>query len=143
MWASTERFLLTLWVGSLLAIGYLAVPILFSALDDRMLAGQLAGRMFTVVSLLGLVCAPLLMAVTAKNYQANARVRRLIMLAVMLALVLVGEFVLQPMMAVLKAQGIAAGSEAAGQFARLHGVSSILYMINSLLGLGLVIWQPK
>jgi hypothetical protein len=38
---------LTAWVGSLWAIGYLAVPILFHAQPDRQLAGMLAGQMFT------------------------------------------------------------------------------------------------
>jgi hypothetical protein len=38
---------LTLWVGGFWAIGYLAAPMLFYNLDDRMLAGMLAGKMFT------------------------------------------------------------------------------------------------
>ena len=57
-----EQLLVTLWVGSLWAIGYLAVPILFSTLDDRMLAGMLAGKMFTAVSFIGLGCGTALLA---------------------------------------------------------------------------------
>src|SRR4030067_236139 len=57
-----ERLLLTLWVGSLWAIGYIAVPVLFHALDDRQLAGNVAGRVFAVVYLVGLVAGPLLLA---------------------------------------------------------------------------------
>jgi len=56
----------------------------------------------------------------------------------MLGLVIVGEFVLQPMMAELKMEGLVAGSEQAASFARLHGIASILYLINSLAGAVLV-----
>jgi hypothetical protein len=38
-----ERLLLTLWVGSLFAIGYIAVPMAFATLDDVILAGQYIG----------------------------------------------------------------------------------------------------
>ena len=41
-----DRILLTLWVGSLWAIGYIAAPTLFATLEDRALAGTLAGAMF-------------------------------------------------------------------------------------------------
>ena len=37
---------ITLWVGGLWAIGYLAAPTLFAELSDRALARQLAGAMF-------------------------------------------------------------------------------------------------
>ena len=43
----------TLWVGGLWAIGYLAAPVLFSALSDKMLAGMLAGRMFSLIEYIG------------------------------------------------------------------------------------------
>jgi len=38
---------ITLWVGALWAIGYLAAPTLFHVLDDRALAGKVAGQLFT------------------------------------------------------------------------------------------------
>ena len=34
---------ITLWVGGLWAIGYIAAPVLFSSLGDRQLAGVVAG----------------------------------------------------------------------------------------------------
>ena len=55
-----ERILLTLWVGGLWAIGYIAAPTLFAMLDDRKLAGALAGQMFHIISYIGLVCGTLL-----------------------------------------------------------------------------------
>ncbi|HEY9151095.1 MAG TPA: DUF4149 domain-containing protein, partial [Gammaproteobacteria bacterium] len=54
-----ERILLTLWVGGLWAIGFIAAPILFAVLEDRTLAGTLAGEMFRALAWLGLVCGSL------------------------------------------------------------------------------------
>ena len=134
-----EQLLQTLWVGGLLAVGYLAVPILFHSLDDRRLAGELAGHMFSAMNVVGFVCGGVLLLsalIAAKS--GWLKTRRIQVLLVMLALVAVGAFVLQPMMQDLKATGLLAGSEAAAQFGKLHGVSSMLYLINSLLGLYLV-----
>lgn len=139
----SERILLTLWVGSLWAIGYLAVPVLFNMLDDRQLAGELAGRMFAIVNIVGLVCGGLLLI--GALYRAGKRWQRawrVWALLTMLVLVGVGFFVLQPMMQDLKAQGLIQGSVQAAEFGRLHGLSSILYLVTSLLGLGLVIAGP-
>jgi len=134
-----ERILLTAWIGGMWGVGYLAVPVLFSMLADRHLAGELAGRMFTIVSVLGLTCGGVLLAVAI--YGAGRRWRRnwrAWVLIVMLVLVSVGEFVLQPMMHELKGQGLAEGSAAAARFGVLHGISAMLYLVTSLLGLVLV-----
>ena len=60
----------------------------------------------------------------------------------MLVLVGVGAFVLQPMMQNLKATGLLEGSAEAMLFGQLHGASAIMYLVTSLLGLGLVIAGP-
>jgi len=134
-----EQLLQTLWVGGLLSVGYLAVPILFHSLDDRRLAGELAGRMFSAMNVVGFVCGGVLLLsalIAAKGGWLKAR--RVQTLLVMLVLVVVGAFVLQPMMQDLKATGLPAGSEVASQFGKLHGISSMLYLVNSLLGIYLV-----
>ena len=66
-----ERIILTLWVGSLWAIGYLAVPVLFHSLDSRTLAGELAASMFTLVNGLGLVCGGLLLLFAALSQRGG------------------------------------------------------------------------
>lgn len=134
-----ERILLTLWVGGLWIIGYLAVPILFASLDDRMLAGQLAGKMFTSLSYIGLFSGGLLLAGafyrTPKPW-ADWKVR---LLMVMLVIVAVGEFGIQPLMAELKVGGLVEGTEKWASFAKLHGLASSLYLVNSLCGLALIL----
>lgn len=132
-----ERLLLTLWVGALWAIGYLAVPVLFAELDSRMLAGLLAGHMFSLVAWLGLIVG----SVLAIGELVRSRLRpgwRFWVLVLMLVLVAVGQFALQPAMAALKESGLPAASAEAAQFARLHGAASVLYLITSLAGLALV-----
>lgn len=134
-----EQLLQTLWVGGLFAVGYLAVPVLFHSLDDRRLAGEIAGNMFSAMSIVGFVCGgALLLSALIAARGGWLRARRVQLLLAMLTLLAVGFFVLQPMMQELKLTGLLAGSEAASQFGRLHGISSILYLLNSLLGIYLV-----
>jgi hypothetical protein len=53
---------LTLWVGGLWAIGFLVAPTLFAVLaSDRQLAGLLAGKLFALIGWVGLGCASYLL----------------------------------------------------------------------------------
>ncbi len=133
-----ERVLLTLWIGSMWAIGYLAVPVLFRVLDDRILAGMLAGQMFTLLNFLGLLCGALLFTglVFQQGRTALSGWRSWLLLG-MLLLICVTEFVLQPQMAELKQLGLE--GEHLQQFRMLHGISSILFLLNSLAGLLLIV----
>ncbi|MCG6969976.1 MAG: DUF4149 domain-containing protein [Gammaproteobacteria bacterium] len=133
--SAIERVLTTAWVGGLWAIGYIAAPTLFAVLDERKLAGQLAGEMFHIINWLGLICGALLLLIVLKRY---GRVWQLWVVLVMLVFVANNEFVLQPMMAELKIQGLVDGSAAKSRFGILHGLSSAAYMLISILGLALV-----
>lgn len=142
-WASPgQNILLTLWVGGLWTAGYIVTPMLFSVLDDRRLAGELAGRMFTLIGYIGLFCGAALLI--SLIYQAGRYWRRtwqIWVLMAMLLLVIAGQFLVQPMIQELKAgspAGFIEGSAEAGRFGALHGVASMLYLGTSLLGLGLV-----
>ncbi len=140
----SQRILLTFWVGGLWAVGYVAVPVLFNMIFDRFAAGGIAGRMFSIMSYIGLVCGTLLLASVV--YQAGREWRRVWQVWVLLAMLLlvaIGEFMLQPMMQALKAatpQGFIPGSSQAARFGMLHGISSTLFLATSLLGLALVIF---
>lgn len=139
-----ENLILALWVGSMIAIGYIAAPVLFSALDDRALAGALAGRMFAIVGIVGLVAGGiLLLAFLIREGSGSLSHWRFWALLIMMMIVLGSQFVLQPMMADLKAQGIVAGSEIAKRFGMLHGVSSILYLVTSVIGVVLILFGTR
>ncbi len=132
-----------LWVGSLWGVGFLAVPVLFQNLPDKMLAGMLAGKMFTLVSYAGIGSASCLLAsqVILFGKQAFRQPVFLITIA-MLLLTLTGEFVLQPEMAALKAQALPADvmhSPFSGRFDLLHRIATGLYVTECLLGIALVL----
>jgi len=135
--------LITAWVGGLWATGYLAVPVLFYAQPDRQLAGMLAGQMFALVGYLGMVCgAYLLLQLLGMSGRAALRQSLFWVVAVMLLFTLAIQFGIQPVMADLKAQASpleVMNSAFAGRFKMLHGISSIIYLIQSLLGALLVI----
>jgi len=139
MWAARARLLVvTLWAGSLWTVGYLVAPTLFGTLADRALAGAIAGSMFRVEAWLSLGCAAalLVMLATAKDVTGQ---RRKILLGIVVAMVvctLVSHFALQPVMAAMKEAGDKS------TFGMLHGVSMVIYLVQSLLAVVLVAKNP-
>ncbi len=134
---------ITAWVGGLWAVGYLAVPTLFHAQPDKQLAGMLAGQMFVALGYVGMVCgAYLLLHRLLMSGKAALRESLFVVIAAMLLISLLIQFGIQPLMADLKIQALPLDvmqSTFAAQFKMWHGVSSILYLIESLLGAWLVI----
>lgn len=141
MFIISERILLTLWVGGMWTTGYIVAPTLFAMLPDRMLAGKLAGQLFTIMSYIGIVASLVLLATQImKSNIKHLQNWRIWALSLMLAIILIGQFIIQPMMAELKSSGIVPGTVEAQSFGRLHGLASILFLINSILGLVLVVF---
>ena len=135
----TERILLTLWIGGMWVIGFVVAPTLFTMLDDRSVAGSVAGRLFTIISYIGLASSLALISALFFDLGGRAlKAWRAWLLCGMLLIILFGQFVLQPEMAALKQAGL--HGDAAARFGRLHGISSALFGINSLAGLVLVIF---
>jgi len=134
-----ENLLLALWVGAMVGIGYIAAPVLFKALDDRSLAGSLAGQMFHVITIAGLIIGGLLLLLRYKDESIAFFMHwRGWLLSLMLILVASSFFILQPMIADVKALGITEGSDAAKKFGMLHGVSSLLYLVTTISGAALI-----
>ena len=65
-------FAAALWWGSLTAVGFIAVPLLFAHLPSPQLAGQMAARLFTAQSWLSLACG-LILLLSARGKEAAAR----------------------------------------------------------------------
>jgi uncharacterized membrane protein YhaH (DUF805 family) len=59
--ARLQVFLAALWWGSLCAVGFMVVPMLFMHLETPAMAGQMAAKLFTAQSWLSLVCGLLLL----------------------------------------------------------------------------------
>lgn len=134
------------WVGSLLTIGYAAAPTLFATLD-RVAAGTVAARLFRIEAFIGVLCGILALALGNVLVRRGALAYRPLraLLAGMLVCVLVGYFALQPFMEAMRGAALEAGvdvahSAYATRFGVLHGISSLIYLIESLLGIALV-WK--
>jgi hypothetical protein len=133
---------LVFWVGGLWAVGYLAAPTLFYSLTDRMLAGMLAGKMFTAMAWVGIVCGTWLLLFRLMRSGADALKQGFFWIVVgMLLLTLAGHFGIQPILVQLKAAAMPKDvmeSLLRDRFQAWHGISSAVYLIESLLGLVLV-----
>jgi uncharacterized membrane protein len=143
-WDGLAGTMLVLWIGGIWAIGYVAAPVLFASLDDKQLAGMLAGKLFEWMAWIGIAAATyLLIYRVARDGAAALKTLFFWAVALMLALTLVGLFGIQPVMQSLKDQAMPLAvmqSVFADRFARWHGISSILYLIQSMLGL-LLVWR--
>ncbi|KVL34758.1 hypothetical protein WS98_17190 [Burkholderia territorii] len=140
------RLLSAVWVGSLLTIGYAVAPVLFRTLE-RMTAGSVAAQLFRIEAIVGVVSGVLLLALSNQQVRRGSgdyrRVRWIV--AAMVACVLVGYFALQPFMNALRVAAMEAGTDIANspyasRFGMLHGVSSLFYLVESVLGL-MLIWR--
>ena len=130
-----ERTLLTFWVGGLWTTGFVVAPLLFAELDNRALAGTLAGAIFGVMSYAGLACGACLLVI---NWLLRGR-RRFIAwqtfaMVAMLVLTAFGEFVLAPGIVELRAAGLTDSA----RFVQAHGLASGVFLVNCVLGLVLV-----
>ena len=150
MHAGAQRLFIlvaSIWVGSILAVGYVVAPTIFSTLTDRQVAGMVAGSIFrveayisTIIGIALMVLANLLVTRGLRQY----KLVRLILLG-MLVCSIAASFVFIPWMNTLRDQALLQGmpvmlSPSADLFGKLHGASSAVFMIQSALGLYLV-WR--
>jgi len=152
-WQRLQVLIATAWVGSIWTIGYLVAPTLFATLPDRMLAGSVAAQLFFVEAWFSVVCAivqlllliVLLRSSTALCLQtgwlatvrASLAVGGYIILG-MLTCTVLGYFVLHPFMSALRATGLVL-PDAKWKFGLLHTVSSGFYLVQSVLGVVLML----
>lgn len=140
---AVRALLVTLWAGSIWTVGYLAAPTLFATLPDRMLAGTIAGSLFRVGAWLSLACGLTLFVLFYIDRELAKRRICMELVVTMLLCVLVGYFGLQPFMAALKEAAAVNGGvmdeAATSRFGMLHGVASVIYLLQSLAALMLVV----
>ncbi|MCE1183509.1 MAG: DUF4149 domain-containing protein [Rhodocyclales bacterium] len=143
---SLEELAATLWVGGLWAVGYLAVPVLFASLsENKPLAGVLAGKLFVVMAWVGLACAAYLLLVMAWRLQDRLLRRAgLWIILAMAGATMAQLWWIQPMMAGLKEAVAPVDVMESGlreRFVFWHGISSVLYLVQSMLGFSFLIWR--
>ncbi|MDC7692061.1 DUF4149 domain-containing protein [Vogesella indigofera] len=126
----------TLWIGGMWVVGIIVAPILFSALDN-VTAGMVAGRLFAAIAWVGLVCGIFLLADYVLRYGARAlKQGGFWLLLGMLVCIVINHFAVTPIIASLKLQmNHAAEGLFGGGFATWHAISSLIYLLQSLMAL--------
>jgi Domain of unknown function (DUF4149) len=115
-----RRLLLAVWAGLLLAMGAVAAPTLFAVLDDRHLAGRVAGSLFRVTTVIsaGIAALLVILAAGAKEPGSPGRPAGAVGPAILLA---VSIWLVRPLLEAARAAGAGAA------FGAWHAVSSALY----------------
>ncbi len=139
---AVQAIAVTLWVGALWSTGALVAPVLFRMIADRILAGNIAGHLFSVTAFIGLACGGFLLIIRLIQDRTGALRQPVFWLVVsMVILVCVSQFGIQPVLAGLREQAYPEGvmhSALANSFATWHAVAGVLYLVQSTLGLVLV-----
>ena len=126
--------LAALWWGSLTALGFVIVPMLFTHLPSPAAAGQMAAKLFTAQTWLSIACAMLLLLIynqkdaTVPDIRARAAIKFIV--AGLLLAVLV-EFGLSPRIVSARSDG--------GNLKLLHGLGSAMYF-GQWLCAGFALW---
>ncbi len=124
-----------LWWGSLTALGFIIVPLLFVNLPSPAAAGQMAARLFTAQTWLSIACSMFLLlifnqkdAVAADNRSQTAI--KFIVAGLLLAVLV--EFGLSPRIVSARADG--------GNLKLLHGLGSAMYFGQWICS-GFALWR--
>ena len=124
-------FAAALWWGSLSAIGFVAVPLLFRYLPTAALAGQAAARLFSAQTWVSLVCGALLLVLLKpKPGLAQAQPARAATIFVVLGM----------LTAMVVEYGVAPRIVARENLAMWHSVGTLMYAVQWVCS-GIVLWR--
>ena len=124
-------FAAALWWGSLTAVGFMVVPLLFKFLPTPAMAGNMAARLFTAQTWVSVACGVVLLLVSRSNRPSALSGRAqaalvFIVLGMLLALLI--EFAVAPRIV-------------ARENLRLwHGAGSVMYAVQWLCA-AVVLWR--
>ena len=129
------------WAGSLWSVGLLVAPVLFAIIEDRSLAGRVAGSLFHYAAWIGLACAAWILLFRIARFGGSAfRQAATWTVLLLAALVALGEFGVQPVLSALREQALSreiAESVFRQRFATWHGVASVLYLVQCAVAVAL------
>ena len=123
-----------LWWGSLSALGFVVVPMLFTHLGTPAAAGAMAAKLFTAQTWLSIACTMLLLMILNPNRAlARAFTAPLAIKLVVsgLLLTVLVEFGVSPRIVTARATG--------GDLRLWHGMGSVMYL-GQWLCAGLTLW---
>ena len=131
MLARVAPFAAALWWGSLTAVGFMVVPLLFKFLPTPAMAGHMAARLFTAQTWVSVACGVVLLLVSRSNRppeQARRAQAALVFIVLGMLLALLIEFAVAPRIV-------------ARENLRLwHGAGSVMYVVQWLCA-AVVLWR--
>ena len=131
MLARVAPFAAALWWGSLTAVGFMVVPLLFKFLPTPAMAGHMAARLFTAQTWVSVACGVVLLLVSRSDRppaQAGRAQAALVFIVLGMLLALLIEFAVAPRIV-------------ARENLRLwHGAGSVMYAVQWLCAAA-VLWR--
>ena len=131
MRARIAPFAAALWWGSLTAVGFMVVPLLFKFLPTPAMAGHMAARLFTAQTWVSVSCGVVLLLVSRSDRppaQARRAQAALVFIVLGMLLALLIEFAVAPRIV-------------ARENLRLwHGAGSVMYAVQWLCS-AVVLWR--
>jgi hypothetical protein len=124
--ARLQIFLAALWWGSLTAVGFMVVPMLFLHLETPAIAGQMAAKLFSAQTWLALACGVLLLLAAKRQNSDQAHTPSPWVIAGMLLALLI-ELAVKPHIM------------ARDNLALWHNLGSAFYVLQWLCA-GKVLW---
>jgi hypothetical protein len=131
--ARAALFSAALWWGSLSAVGFMVVPMLFANLATPAMAGAMAGKLFAAQTWLSVGCCfVLFVSAMAQEEQGGSSLQwrggALVFVIAGMLLALLSQF------------GVAPHILARDNLRLWHGVGSAMYLLEWLCG-GIVLWK--
>ena len=131
MLARVAPFAAALWWGSLTAVGFMVVPLLFKFLPTPAMAGHMAARLFTAQTWVSVACGVVLLLVSRSNRPSALSGR---------AQAALGFIVLGMLLALLIEFAVAPRIVARENLRLWHGAGSVMYVVQWLCAAA-VLWR--
>ena len=131
MLARVAPFAAALWWGSLTAVGFMVVPLLFKFLPTPAMAGHMAARLFTAQTWVSVACGVVLLLVSRSNRPSALSGR---------AQAALGFIVLGMLLALLIEFAVAPRIVARENLRLWHGAGSVMYAVQWLCA-AVVLWR--
>jgi hypothetical protein len=122
-----------LWWGSLTAIGFVAVPLLFHFLPTPRMAGDMAAQLFTAQTWMSAACGALLLVLQQKNARTDPHQAALPVLLIVCGMLL----------ALLIEFAVAPHIRARDNLALWHGLGTAMYAVQWLCAGALLYTSPR
>lgn len=110
-----------LWWGSMSAVGFLVVPLLFAHLPSPAMAGTMAAKLFTLQTWVAVICGLLLLLISGRKRPeilSNQPQAAIIFIVAGMLLALLSEFAVSPRIVLRE------------NLALWHGVGSAMYLAH-------------